>query len=58
MEERELVDSKNDILTTKLDPFDFNNPIEDPKQLATDMIGTKYLIDLTHDSVRLNLVML
>ena len=40
MEERELVDSKDDILTTKLDPFDFNNPIEDPKQLATDMIGT------------------
>lgn len=39
MEDRELVDSKDYILTTKLDPFDFKNPVENPKQLATDMIG-------------------
>ena len=39
MEDRELVDYKDDILTTKLDPFDFKNPVENPKQLATDMIG-------------------
>ena len=30
MEDRELVDSKDDILTTKLDPFDFKNPVENP----------------------------
>jgi len=57
MDERELVDSKNDILTTKLDPFDFKNPIEDPKQLATDMIGLirKYkIVALSANEIGLN----
>ncbi len=39
MENRVIVDSKADILTKKLDPFDFKNPVEDPKSLATDMIN-------------------
>ena len=39
MNDRELVSPKDQIMTTKLDPFDFKNPIEDPEKLAIDMIN-------------------
>lgn len=38
MEKLQIVDSKHPLLTTKLDPFDFKNPIMDPKELASKMI--------------------
>ena len=40
MNDLKIVDPKDDILTTKLDPFDFNKPVEDPRKLAIEMVET------------------
>ena len=53
----EIVDRKHPLLTTKLDPFDFNNPIHDPKELAIEMVNVirKYkLVALSANEVGIN----
>lgn len=37
-----IVKYPNEILREKIPEFDFNNPIEDPKQLEKDMLETMY----------------